>query len=485
MVPGILVVDDLRSWLDVVDRAGELRHVIGADPDLDIGVLTEINCGRRGPALLFDEIPGYRQGYRILTSALLNATRLGYALGYRDVSEDAELVSRLEHDLIEYDRLSDGFQPTIVEDGPVLANCQPEPEVDLTRFPAPLWHEDDGGRYLGTGCIVITRDPDTGIVNFGSYRVMIHDANTVTLHISPAHHGAMDIRKHHARGQAAPVAVSLGHHPLFLILGGMTLPYGVSEYQYAGAIAREPVPVVSGRITGMPIPAASELAIEGLCHPDDYRDEGPFGEFHGYYSGDRGKSLALRVKAAYHRDDPINLGAMPGMPPHDYTYMTCVLKSAMVSASLKRAGLLDVRGVWYQEAAAGDFFIVISLRQRYAGHARQVAHVAAQCQTTGSAPGRYVVVVDDDIDPTSLEQVVWAISTRSNPERDVEILRNTYSSPVDPMYGKGGTGVFGSRAIIDACRPFDSIERFPRVARATAEARKAVSARWQDLLEEG
>jgi 4-hydroxy-3-polyprenylbenzoate decarboxylase len=294
----------------------------------------------------------------------------------------------------------------------------------------------------------------------------------------------MDIGKYHARGEPAPVAVSLGHHPLFLILGGMTLPHGLSEYQYVGAIAGEPVPVIEGRVTGLPIPAAGELAIEGLCHPNDLRDEGPFGEFHGYYSGDRGRALALRVRTAYHRDDPINLGAMPGVPPHDYTYMTCVLKSAMVSASLKRAGLVGIRGVWYQEAAAGDFFIVVAIRQRYAGHARQVANVAAQCQTTGSAPGRYVVVVDDDIDPTNLEEVVWAIGTRSNPERDIEILRNTYSSPVDPMYGRGGTGAFGSRAIIDACRPFDSIDRFPRVARAGIEARQSVAERWRRLLEE-
>ena len=476
-------MDDLRSWLEVIDRVGQLRHVKGADPNLEIGILTEINCNRRGPALLFDEIRGYRPGYRILTGALLNATRLAAALGYDDVSGDPDLVSLLEQNLIEYERRSDRFHPRVVDDGPVLENCQLERDVDLTAFPAPMWHEHDGGQYLGTGCIVITRDPDTGVVNCGSYRVMLHDAKTVTVHISPAHHGAMDIKKYHARGLPAPVAVSLGHHPLFLVLGGMTLPYGLSEYQYVGAIAGAPVPVIEGRVTALPIPAASELAIEGLCYPDDNRDEGPFGEFHGYYSGERGQSSALQVKTAYHRNDPINLGAMPGVPPHDYTYMTCVLKSAMVSASLKRAGLLDVRGVWYQEAAAGDFFIVVSLRQRYAGHARQVAHVAAQCQTSGSAPGRYVVVVDDDINPTNLEQVIWAMSTRSNPERDIEVLGNTYSSPVDPMYGKGGTGAFGSRAIIDACRPFDSIDRFPRVAQASADARHAVAAKWRELFD--
>jgi UbiD family decarboxylase len=173
---------------------------------------------------------------------------------------------------------------------------------------------------------------------------------------------------------------------------------------------------------------------------------------------------------------------MPGKPPNDYSYMMAAMKSANVTASLRRDGLVDIRGVWFHEVAAGDFFVVVSLKQRYPGHARQAAYMTAQCRAGGTALGRYVVVVDDDIDPKDLNQVVWAIGTRSNPERDIDLLRNTYSSPVDPMqFGQAGI-VFGSRAIIDATKPFDRIAQFPMVAESSAEQRERVRAKWKDAF---
>ncbi len=134
----------------------------------------------------------------------------------------------------EFERRAADYSVREVSDGPVLQNRHRGEGVDLLRLPAPKWHEHDGGKYLGTGCIVITKDPDSGRVNFGSYRLMLQDKKTVTLHISPAHHGAINVKKYHDRGKAAPVAVSLGHHPLYLVISGMGIPYGVSEYNYLG-----------------------------------------------------------------------------------------------------------------------------------------------------------------------------------------------------------------------------------------------------------
>jgi UbiD family decarboxylase len=475
-------MQDLREWLKEIEGLGQLTRVSGASPDLEIGIISEINGQRRGPALLFDDIPGYRKGFRILTGSITNSKRLSVTLGLRDVANDQELVERLEGKMHEFERNAAGFSAEQVSEAPILENCQRGDGVNLFELPAPKWHEHDGGRYLGTGCIVITQDPDSGRINFGSYRLMLQDKKTVTLHMSPAHHGAINIKKYHERGEAAPVAVSLGHHPLYLVVAGMGIPYGISEYNYLGAIMGQAPAVVRAEQTGLPIPAGSEIAFEGYCPPGQLRDEGPFGEYTGYYASGRGKEPPIDVKTVYHRNDPINLGASPGRPPHDYSYMLALMKSVSVKESLVKDGIPDVRGVWYHESAGVNFFVVVSIRQRYPGHARQAAYVTSQCQAAGNHLGRYVVVVDDDIDPSNLDEVIWAIGTRSNPEKDFDIIRNTYSSPLDPIYPKPSKVFFGSRAIIDACRPYDWLDEFPKVVQASAADKLRVIQKWPEVF---
>lgn len=475
-------MDDLQSWLREIEACGKLKLVEGADPHLEIGIITELNCRRRGPALLFDNIRGFPKGRRILTGALLDAQRLGLALGYRDLDSDQDLVSRLEGKLTDYELRSSAFAPREVGAGPVLQNQVYGKDINLLTFPAPKWHEHDGGSYIGTGCIVVTKDPDSGRVNFGAYRIMLQDERSVTVQITSAHHGAINLRKFHSRGEPAPVAVSFGHHPIYLIIGGIGIPYRVSEYDYLGAMTGEPVPVIRGKITGLPIPSDSELALEGFCRPNEVRREGPFGEFTGYYASGEGEEPVLRAEAVYFRDDPINLGSPPGRPPHDYSYMYSLIRSVMVKESLVKDGVPDVKGVWYHEVAGVNFFAVVSIRQRYPGHARQAAYVAAQCQAAACHLGRYVVVVDDDIDPANLADVIWAVATRTNPERDIDILRNTFSSSLDPTRRDATAGFFGSRAVIDACRPYDWIDKFPPVAESSDEAKQKVMNKWKHLF---
>jgi UbiD family decarboxylase len=476
-------MEDLRGWLKKIEAMGQLKSVIGASADLEIGIISELNGQRRGPALLFDEIPGFRKGFRILTGSITNAKRLSATLGYGDITNDQELVARLEGKMHEFERKASDFTVKVVDDAPVLENRWQGKDIDLFQLPAPKWHEHDGGRYIGTGCVVITKDPDGGRVNFGSYRLMLQDQRTVTLHMSPAHHGAINIKKFHERGEAAPVAVSLGHHPLYLVVAGMGIPYGISEFEYLGAMLGQAPSVVFSEHTGLPIPAGSEIAFEGFCPPGQLRPEGPFGEYTGYYASGRGHEPIIDIRAVYHRDEPINLGASPGRPPHDYSYMLALMKSVSVKESLVKDGIPDVRGVWYHEAAGVNFFVVVAIRQRYPGHARQAAYVTAQCQAAGNHLGRYVVVVDDDIDPSNLEEVIWAMGTRSNPEKDFELIRNTYSSPLDPIYPKPAKVFFGSRAIIDACRPYDWIDEFPKVVQASAAEKQKVLNKWRGVFE--
>ena len=146
------------------------------------------------------------------------------------------------------------------------------------------------------------------------------------------------IQKYWDRGEPAPIAVSFGHHPLLQLVAGMEVPAGVSEYEYAGNFINSSYQTVEGPVTGLPLPADSELAIEGYVHQETCA-EGPFGEFLGYYASGTTQSPIVKVEAIYHRDDPIILGMCVGKPPHDSVYFRCPLRAAFIWDVLEKAGV--------------------------------------------------------------------------------------------------------------------------------------------------
>jgi UbiD family decarboxylase len=472
----------LRTHLEDVDAFGELRHARGAHWDLELGAVAELSYGlARPPALLFDDITGYRTGLRVLTGSTGTSRRLGRTLRLGSDLDDVGLVAALRGKPSVWAARAADHPVTVVEEAPLLANEVPGDRVNLLDFPVPRWHEHDGGRFVGTGCFVVTSDPDTGTHNGGCYRMEVQDEGRgATIAAVPGKHGARNIERWFQREGRAPVTVSFGHDPLLLVLGGTEVPSGISELEYAGAVLGTSVPVVAGPDTGLPIPAGSEIAVEGWLYPDRLRDEGPFGEWTGYYSGRRRPCLSLEVTRLYHRDDPIMLGAPPGRPPHDYSYMRTVMKSAMIHDELVSMGVPDVTGAWAHEAGGGRLFIAVAVRQRYAGHARQVGFLAAQCPAAAYM-NRYVVVVDDDIDPADLGQVVWAMSTRSDPATDIDVMRRSWASKLDPLMVEGDPP-YNSRAVIDACRPFERRDSFPRVAQSDPELLATVARRWEHVL---
>lgn len=436
---------------------------------------------KRGPALLFDEIKDYPKGYRVLTCMLSGPRRLSYVLGFQPTSDHNELVSQLEGKPYQWEEQSRNFPPNVKDDSEVLTNTYKEDEIDLFKFPAPLWHEGDGGRYIGTGGAVITRDPDLGVVNLGTYRMMISDHKTLAVFIEDINHGSIQMRKYHSEGKPCPVAVSFGHDPLIYIAASLPIPYDISEYNYVGAIRQKPVEVFEGKITGLPIPVSSEIAAEDFIYPGDLVEEGPFGEFTGYYAGDRAPRPAIRLKALYHRDNPIILGSLPGKPPFDHSYWRTVFESAAIKDRLRKAGVPDVVKVWRHEAGCSQFWTVVSIRQRYIGHARQAGFIAAQC-VEGASMGRYVIVVDDDVDPTDLQEVIWALSTRSDPATSIDIIRRAPNSPLDPLIRKPAKYYSSSRAVIDACKPFEWINEFPKAVVVSQQLKEKVTSKWPDIF---
>ena len=472
---------DLRPWLEAAAAAGELVVLPGASPELEIGAITDLNAAERGPALLFREIPGYAEG-RVLSCSVSRAKRLALALGLDPELDDQGIVRALRTKPREWREAAPSFAPHTVADGPVLEHVLSGDEIEMSRYPAPLWHEGDGGRYLGTGCSVITRDPDEGWVNCGTYRVAVHEERRLGLMAQRSQHGAIHIQRWHDRGEPAPVVVSLGHHPLLYLASGMSVPYGISELEYVGAIAGEPVDVVEGKLTGLPIPAASELVVEGFVHQGELQEEGPFGEFTGYFAGGRLPRAVIRVERVYWRSDPVVYGSLPAKPPFDHSYWRAVLQSSMLLDGMRLAGVPEVTAVWQHEAGCAMFFTVVAIRQRYAGHARQAA-LAAATVSAAIVMGRWVVVVDEDVDVTDLEEVIWAMSTRTDPVRSMQIVRDTPITPLDPMLLDPDTMPWvTSRAIVDACRPYDRRGDFPAVVAVGPELAERVERMWGRTL---
>jgi len=474
---------DLRAWLDEVRGFGELKEVIGADWNLELGAISELNVRKAGSAaLLFDQIVGYPPGFRVLTCSTASPRRLSSILRLGVEPSHHSLVQKLRGKPAEWNRESVRYDPVETSRGPAFENVRSDEAVDLFTFPSPLWHEKDGGRYIGTGCCVVTKDFDSDWVNVGTYRVMVHDARHVGLDMVPGKHGAMQYDKYMKAGKPFPVAIVVGCDPLGYLISGIEVPFGTCEYNYMGAILKEPVSVVRGELTGLPFPAASEIVLEGWASPGDVRVEGPFGEFHGYYPGKAGAAPAVRIDRIYYRNAPVMVGSPPGKPPNDYSYSKAVMRSALLFDALIAAGVPDVKAVWAHEIGGARMFNVVSIAQRYAGHARQAGHVLNQCGV-GAYMSRYSVVVDEDIDPSNLQEVMWAVATRTDPAVDIDIIRRGVGSKNDPMFvAYRYEAPLSSKAVIDACRPYDHLDTFPEVAEVSKALEEKVRAKWRDLL---
>lgn len=473
--------EDLRQWLKRVEEIGELRVINQVPWDLEMGALTALNW-KRNPcyALLFDQIPDYPPAYRVLTSSMCSPGRLALTLGLPSHYSSRELVEAIRLKWPEWLAGQQSYVPNIVSSGPILENVMSGEEVDLYHFPAPKWHEGDGGRYIATGSAVVTMDPESNAVNVGTYRAMIHNKKVVSFHISMGKHGWLNMDKYHSQGRPCPMAISLGHHPLFMLAGSIPLPMGM-EYNIIGSIRGEAVNLINEEVTGLPIPATSEIVLTGFCPPARREKEGPFGEWVGYYVSGVQERQVLEVERIYYRNDPIILGAPPGRSPSDASYQLQVLRSALLHNQLEQCGVPDIKGAWLNEAG-GREFIIISLKQRYAGHARQAGILASQLTMGGAFMGRWIMVVDDDIDITDNNDVLWAMCTRVDPEKDVEIMRRCWSSSVDPIIHQPSKSAFNSRAIIDACKPYEWMGEFPPSIEVSPELMSRVSSKWGHIL---
>jgi UbiD family decarboxylase len=487
------VHNDLRSWLQEVDQHGELKRISGASCDLEMASISEIINSRPDkvkPAILFEDIPGYAKNYTALFGVLGSFWRVAKSLGLPEDETNRMNLLRAWHHKVGGLRM---LPPKVVTSAPILENVDAGDKIDLLKFPVPLFHELDGGRYIGTCHAVINRDPDADWVNLGTYRVMLVDRNHVALHMLAGQHGNIIMnQKYFARGRKMPVAIAIGLDPtLWFASFNHAVPWGTSEYDFAGAMKGQPVEIIKGEFTGLPIPARAEIVIEGEAIPGTLVDEGPFGEWNGYYANMGLKSVLeplVEVKAVYYRKDPILSCQLPTMPYLDNSNLPIALgNSDGIWNRLEASGIPGIKGVWCFSEVAGDgLFVVVSTEQLYPGHSREVGLVASQYPHQG----RYTIVVEDDVDPSNLEQVIWSICTRGKPDEAIEILHHCRSNSSDPTitpeeklkYKTTPKPLHNARVIIDACRPLEWKNDWYPVVRMSTELREKIIRKWKDRI---
>ncbi|MBI2348919.1 MAG: UbiD family decarboxylase [Deltaproteobacteria bacterium] len=443
----------LRDWLEQVDRLGELLRVSGVHWDREMGAMTQMlteSSKGKAPAILFDEVPGYPKGFRTLYGQFSSMKRVALTLGLPLEYEKKVDIVKAYHERMQNMAL---VKPRVVKKGPILD------------------HVLEG---------VITKDPDSDWYNLGAYRCQVYDEKTIGCQITEGKHGRIHRDTYFERGQNVKVAVVCGQDPLLYMLSASPLPKGVSEYDFAGAIRGEPIEVVQGPYTGFPIPADAEIAVEGEMVPGQVKPEGPFGEWMGYYSDDVVPRPYINVKTVLYRDNPILTCAPQHKPVDETGLLKGIAGAAEIWKALEACGLPDILGVWNHEGGPATRFTAVQIRQRYPGHARNVLHVAANC-SAGAYNGKWTVVVDDDIDCSDIDQVLWAMSTRFDPVADIDVVQKAWSSGRDPMYLPGN---FNNRILIDACVPYDRKlkGKFSTVVDVSPELRAKLKAKWSSIF---
>ncbi|MBM2812490.1 MAG: UbiD family decarboxylase [Chloroflexi bacterium] len=484
--------NDLREYVARLDELGFLRHVNGAHWNLELGAICEMMVESGGPALLFDDIPDYPHGFRVLSNVEKHPRRHALALGLDHTKTLAEMAS-------DWEKRVKGFKPIpprVVATGPVMENVVEGADVNMLSFPTPMWHEKDGNRYIGTGVAVIQKDPDTGFVNAGAYRVAVHDEKTCIIFTEPNRHGDIIRRKHWDRGEKAPVLVSVGQEPILFAMSGGTAYScgdGLSEFEAAGFFHGSPYPVVLSPRTGIPMPATAEIVIEGyMPSPDEALiPEGPFGEWTGYYAHGRSPETPIEVTAVYYRNNPIIWGSPPTRPVRlnpefgDFDITT--------KHKLEAAGIPGIQNVFNLSKPC---FKVISVNQMYDEHLDEIVQVIEPGGFHHT--GNHVwVLVDEDIDPSNPQEVMWAISSRLIPHSGVRVVEGTADWQLDPRVPPGQRSAatmdhsqdFGRKPytahnlILNCCRPFEWRDQFPKVNVNSPELRHATREKWKDLFD--
>jgi len=465
---------DLRDFVAKCEMVGQLKRVKAeVDWDLEISHVAKVVEEKSGPALLFEKVKGYTSP--VLTGAFGTTQRLAIILG-----KDPNLsMVQLTREWV--DTAVKALTPAKeVKDGPIFENILEGDKIDTFAFPSPKFYELDGGRYFGTAVFMVIQDPETGDINLGTYRMGILDEKSVGVQILKGKKADRIMKKYAKQGKKMPACAIIGGDPLHIFAGAATIK-AKSGYDVVSSLRGEPVEIVKGQVTGLPIPAAAEIVLEGEIDPTQLRNEGPFGEYTGYYTEELIKPIpkpALDVKRIYYRNNPILWETSVGRPVGDQHILYAFTRNASLWTDLTKMEIPGIKSVYTLPEGSGRFIVVVSVQQMYHGHADQIG-AAVIASNTGTYGNKMVIIVDDDIDADDLPRVWWALGTRYNPLRGTQLINRGRSTPLDPAIGADENKFITSRIILDATIPFDWKIKPTEIA-LNQDMFNKVKARWKE-----
>lgn len=439
-----MVFDDNRQFIQALEKTGDVVRIKQeVDWDMEAGGIVRRTNELKGPAVLFEKLKDYPPGYRIFGSPVGTYRRLAIAMGLPIDSHPRDIQNEFER------RIQKLIKPVVVSKAPCQENILLGKDADLYRLPAPMVHDGDGGRFMGTWHLVITKDPDSDWINWGMYRMMIFNRNHIGVHLTLGNDGGkIFLRKYAPKKEAMPVAIAIGADPLCSFMSCAYVGKGRSEADVAGGLRGKPVELVKCRTNDLLVPAHAEIILEGKVLP--YTTfEGPFGEFPGYRHGPS-RHPVMEVEAITYRNDPMLTMSCVGIPVDDGDICMNMAAAVALKKRLLEHGI-PVADVHVPPEGAAHL-AVVSLK--VPGN-----QVIDQVATFGFVPGLgepKIMLVNEDVDIYNLDQVSHAFVTKCHPGRGIKVMESPYGNPLTPFLSNAERAAGkGCRVVFDCTWPSD------------------------------
>jgi 4-hydroxybenzoate decarboxylase len=441
-----MAYDDLRSFLNTLDKEGQLLRIteeVMPEPDIAAAANAVPRLGDAAPALYFDNVAGFtnaRIAMNVHGSWANHALALGLPKETGTRQQIEEFIGRWANFPVE---------PEVRGNPPWAENSMDGDDVDIfTVLPLFRLNDGDGGFYIDKAAVV-SKDPDdpdnSAKQNVGIYRIEVMGKARLALQPVPMHDIAQHLRKAEERGEDLPVAITLGNDPVISIVASTPMKYDENEYGLAGALRGAPAPITEAPLTGLPVPWGSEVVIEGVIEGRKREIEGPFGEFTGHYSGGR-RMPVIRIDKISYRTNPVFEHLYLGMPWTEIDFLMAANTCVPMYTQLK-ADFPEVQAV--NAMYTHGLVVIVSTKQRYGGFAKAVG-LRVLTTPHGLGYAATVILVDEDVNPFDLPQVMWALSTKMNPAGDLIHVPNLSVVALDPASQTPGVI---DKLIIDATTP--------------------------------
>ena len=431
---------DMRTWISQLEKADELsRNADEVRCEAIGGLLAE----SKEKALLLENVAGY-PGWKVLGRAPANMRQVGIAFEIEKEGVNREYARRVDK--------AGASTCQVVADGPVKEVVLKGSDVRLTTLPAHVQGQKDKAPFITAG-LVISKDPETGIRNMAFHRMQVKGDNKLGIMMQPERHTWLIYEKYEAMNQPMPIAVMIGHHPMYYFAAAYTGPVDLDELEIAGALLKEPVELVKCETIDLEVPAYAEIILEGEILPGVREDEGPFSEFQNYYAEER-KNPVIKIKAITMRRDAIFKTLQHAPPNEGVHYATVPMAAALFHDLRNTAGYAEIKDVYCNWGSM--FGVIVKMTPRFYGEAK---HVLLAALSSTYLHQKVAIAVDDDVDIYDPQDVAWSITTRVNPDDDVTVIPGVRGHPLDisqPELTDPGLTImqrFGSRMLIDATKP--------------------------------